>query len=203
MGPFKLIEKGVSHDNSVMTTPFAPDAAAPPVTDADHLLAMSGVVQLSHLGVIRAVGEESAKFLQGQLTQDIAGLRQDLACLAAFCNAKGRMQASFVVFKRSDDDILLVCSRDLLPQTLKRLSMFVMRAKVKLSDASDAFLLYGASGAAATALGAINSEAIRAHIHCVVRARRHCAASRAGAFTEQLAVARGSGRHCHGHAADF
>jgi folate-binding protein YgfZ len=165
MGPYKLIEKGVSHDNSVMTTSFAPDAAPPPVTDVDHQLAMSGVVQLSHLGVIRAVGEEAAKFLQGQLTQDIAGLRQDRACLAAFCNAKGRMQASFVVFKRSSDDILLVCSRDLLPQTVKRLSMFVMRAKVKLSDASDAFLLYGAAGAAATALGAINSEAASAYIH--------------------------------------
>jgi folate-binding Fe-S cluster repair protein YgfZ len=36
-------------------------------------------------------------------------------------------------------DLLLVCSRDILPATLKRLSMFVLRAKAKLSDASAEF----------------------------------------------------------------
>ncbi len=126
---------------------------------------MSGVTQLPHLGVIRAMGEEAAKFFQGQLTQDITGMGHDKASLAAFCNAKGRMQASFIVLKHSDDDILLVCSRDLLPQTLKRLSMFVMRAKVKLIDASDAFVLCGVTGKAAQDLNAINLIAASAHIY--------------------------------------
>jgi folate-binding protein YgfZ len=76
------------------------------------------------------------------------------ARLAAFCNAKGRMQASFVVFKRSPEDILLVCSRDILAATLKRLSMFVMRAKVKLSDASADFQLCGLAGQPLEALAA-------------------------------------------------
>ena len=125
--------------------------------------AISGVTLLSHLGVIRARGAEAAQFLQGQLTQDVSKLGDTAACLAAFCNAKGRMQASFVVFTSKGaealEDILLVCSRDLLAQTLKRLSMFVMRAKVKLTDATDEFLLYGVAGEAAHALGAINSGA--------------------------------------------
>ena len=112
------------------------------------LKAPFGMVELSHLGVIRVAGEEAAKFLQGQLTQDVALLGLDDARLAAFCNAKGRMQASFVVFKRSHEEILMVCSRDILPATLKRLSMFVMRAKAKLSDASSDFLLYGVVGSA-------------------------------------------------------
>lgn len=56
------------------------------------------------------------------------------------------MQASFVGFKRSETEILLVCSRDLLEPTLKRMSMFVMRAKTKLTNASDDFLLYGLAG---------------------------------------------------------
>ena len=110
--------------------------------------ALIGVVALPHLGVIRATGEEAVKFLQGQLTQDVAQLSLSQAHLAAFCNAKGRMQASFVVFKRSENDILLVCSRDLLAQTLKRLSMFVMRSKVRLSDASADFTLFGLAGSA-------------------------------------------------------
>ncbi len=108
---------------------------------------LSGVVSLGGiLGVIRVTGEDAVKFLQGQLTQDIALMGLHEARLAAFCNAKGRMQASFVVFKRSEEDILMVCSGDILAQTLKRLSMFVMRAKAKLTDASAEFVLSGLVG---------------------------------------------------------
>ncbi|MDB5869727.1 MAG: hypothetical protein JWP96_2059 [Polaromonas sp.] len=107
---------------------------------------ISGIAKLTHLGVIRAAGEDAVKFLQGQLTQDVALLDLTQARLAAFCNAKGRMQASFILFKRSDEEVLLVCSRDILATTFKRLSMFVMRAKVTLSDASDDFSLHGVMG---------------------------------------------------------
>ena len=111
---------------------------------------ISGVTSLTHLGAIRASGVDAGTFLQGQLTQDVVGMGFDTARLAAFCNAKGRMQASFVVFKRKNDDgtdeFWLVCSTDLLAQTLKRLSMFVMRAKVKLTNASAEVLLCGLAG---------------------------------------------------------
>jgi tRNA-modifying protein YgfZ len=109
---------------------------------------LSGVCALIHLGVIRVAGEDAVKFLQGQLTQDVALMSLSEAHLAAFCNAKGRMQASFVVFKRSQQEILLVCSRDILEQTRKRLAMFVMRAKAAVSDASSDFLLFGLTGSA-------------------------------------------------------
>ena len=109
---------------------------------------LSGVCALTHLGVIRVAGEDAVTFLQGQLTQDVALMSLSEAHLAAFCNAKGRMQASFVVFKRSQQEILLVCSRDILEQTRKRLSMFVMRAKALVSDASADFLLCGLTGIA-------------------------------------------------------
>ena len=101
---------------------------------------------LEHLGVIRVLGEDAASFIHGQLTQDFALQKPDQARLAAFLNAKGRMQASFIGIKRAADEILLICSRDLLPQTLKRLSMFVLRAKAKLSDATADFALYGLAG---------------------------------------------------------
>ncbi len=114
--------------------------------------ALNGIAPLPHLGIIRVEGEDAAKFLQGQLTQDFALLGQDQARLAAFCSAKGRMQASFIGFKRGPDEILLVTSRDILAPTLKRLSMFVLRAKARLSDASEAFSLYGMAGDAAASL---------------------------------------------------
>ena len=105
-----------------------------------------GVAPLPQLGVIRAEGLDAASFLHGQLTQDTALLGQTEARLAAFCSAKGRMQASFVVFKRSPTELLLVCPQDILAPTLKRLSMFVMRAKAKLSDASADFSVFGLAG---------------------------------------------------------
>ncbi|MGN1055191.1 MAG: YgfZ/GcvT domain-containing protein [Comamonas sp.] len=107
---------------------------------------LQGIAPISHLGVIRVQGEDAASFLHGQLTNDFALLDMQHARLAAFCNAKGRMQASFIGFKRAQDDILLLLSKDLLAQTLKRLSMFVLRAKAKLSDATDQFQILGIVG---------------------------------------------------------
>lgn len=113
---------------------------------------LHGAVALPHLGVIRATGEDAAAFLHGQLTQDFTHLGADEARLAAFCNAKGRMLASFVAFRAPGGDLLLVCSRDLLAATLKRLTMFVLRAKARLSDASEEFALHGVAGDALRAL---------------------------------------------------
>ena len=107
---------------------------------------MHGVVRLPHLGVIQAQGDDAVKFLHGQLTQDFSLLDLHTARLAALCSPKGRMLASFIGFKRAGGEVLLVCHQDLLAQTLKRLCMFVLRAKVKLSDASDQFALYGLLG---------------------------------------------------------
>lgn len=113
---------------------------------------LNGIAPLSHLGVIRVEGEDAAKFLHGQLTQDFALLDMGHARLAAFLSAKGRMQASFVGFKRSATEILLVCSMDLLAPTLKRMSMFVMRAKAKMTDATADFALYGVAGDSVAAI---------------------------------------------------
>ena len=115
-------------------------------------LPLEGFCPLPHLGILRCSGEDAATFLHNQLTQDVALLKLDQARLAGFCNAKGRLQASFVLFKRSPTEILLVCRRDLLATTLKRLSMFVLRAKAKLSDASEEFALWGVAGACASDL---------------------------------------------------
>ena len=117
-----------------MHTSLSPTAALtanPPQADLAVGIApdsLSGVCALTHFGVIRVAGEDAVKFLQGQLTQDVALMSLSESHLAAFCNVKGRMQASFVVFKRGPQEVLLVCSRDILAQTAKRLSMFVMRA---------------------------------------------------------------------------
>lgn len=116
----------------------------------DSLL-RSGVAALPFWGVIQAQGDDAANFLHNQLSNDVLLLPVGQARLAAFCSAKGRMQASFVVIKTAPDTVLLVISQDLLATTLKRLSMFVMRAKVKLTDASSDWQLRGLLGETAMA----------------------------------------------------
>jgi len=104
-----------------------------------------------HLFVIRASGTDAVAFLQGQLSNDFALLPNHQWQLAAYCSAKGRMLASFWGLKLASDathqDVVLVLSKDIGAATLKRLSMFVLRAKVKLEDASqmlpELFATYG------------------------------------------------------------
>jgi tRNA-modifying protein YgfZ len=116
------------------------------VTETARTSPLDGLSPLSHWGVIKVAGADAASFLHGQMTQDFALLGMNEARLAAFCNAKGRMQASFVGFKTSAEEVLLCCPVDVLAATLKRLSMFVLRAKAKLTDATAEFRLYGAAG---------------------------------------------------------
>ena len=113
---------------------------------------LDGWVALTHLGIIRARGAEAAKFLHSQLTNDFSMLGLSDVRLAGFCSAKGRLQASFVAFKQAHDEVLLVCSAGVLPATLKRLSMFVLRSQCKLSDASAELPLRGHVGASALAV---------------------------------------------------
>ena len=112
---------------------------------------LNGSCPLPHWGVIQAQGEDAANFLHNQLSNDVLLLPVGQSRLAAFCSAKGRMQASFILVKTAPDTVLLVLSLDLLAQTLKRLSMFVLRAKVKMTDASGQWQLRGLMGDSARA----------------------------------------------------
>ena len=105
-----------------------------------------GAVRLADWGVIRAQGEEAAKFLHTQLTQDLALQTTAQARLAGYCSAKGRLLATLLALKPDDRSVLLALPADVLPATVKRLSMFVLRAKCQLSDDSAAWAVWGLSG---------------------------------------------------------
>ncbi len=110
----------------------------------------TSAVALPYWGLIRARGADAASFLHGQLTQDVLHLGSAEARLAGYCSAKGRLLASFVMWKPSAEEVLLACHASVLAATLKRLSMFVMRAKCQLSDATAEFELLGVCGDAAS-----------------------------------------------------
>lgn len=108
------------------------------------------VAPLADLGVIAASGEEAAGFLHNQLTNDVAHLGADEVRLAGYCTAKGRLLATFLMWKPADT-IFLQLPLALQPAIQKRLQMYVMRAKVKLADLNDSRVLLGFGGQAAGA----------------------------------------------------
>ncbi|QYY32997.1 folate-binding protein YgfZ [Cupriavidus pinatubonensis] len=97
------------------------------------------------LGWIRVAGDDAAAFLHTQLTNAVEDLGPGAARLAGYCSPKGRLQASFLMW-RDADGIVLQLSDDIQPALQKRLSMFVLRAKAKLSDMSPVVAVVGAAG---------------------------------------------------------
>ena len=98
--------------------------------------------RLGRYGLLSVTGADARAFLHAQLTNDIENLPADRPALAGWCSAKGRLLASFLVIP-APDGFLLQLARDLAAPVAKRLSMFVLRAKVKVTDASDAWTQYG------------------------------------------------------------
>ena len=113
--------------------------------------ALEGALRLADWGLLRARGDDAASFLHGQLTSDVTHLHATAARLAGYCSPKGRLLASFVAWQHAAGELHLACSAELLPAVLKRLSMFVLRARCRLDDASAERPLWGLAGAAAAA----------------------------------------------------
>jgi folate-binding protein YgfZ len=103
--------------------------------DVAACLTQPVAVSIDELGVIAVEGADAASFLHAQLTNDVAHLDTRRLQLNGYCSAKGRLYAVFNNW-RDADAIYLQLPREILPAVMRRLSMFVLRAKAKLRDAS-------------------------------------------------------------------
>ncbi len=84
------------------------------------------------LSIIEVKGIDSAKFLQGQLTNDINQLDQKTFQFSAHLNNKGRMLASFIISKANHETYYLITSSEIIDKIIPRLKMFVLRSKVEI-----------------------------------------------------------------------
>ncbi|WP_397389628.1 YgfZ/GcvT domain-containing protein [Polynucleobacter sp.] len=134
-----------------MTT--SPENTAIAATSLNH-----GFTPLTSWGLILVEGSDAAALLQGQLSNSVIGLKHTLSGetaqgpgavrLVGYCNPKGRLLASawlglFPESVDSDDRFALFVSRDIAASTAKRLSMYVLRSKVKVLDASNDWDVFG------------------------------------------------------------
>ncbi len=105
----------------------------------------TALCDLSQFGVLRASGEDAQVFLQNMLSNDIREVTAGRAQLSSLNTPKGRMLASMLIW-RDGGDYLLQLPRALCEPLRKKLGMYVLRARVKISDASDGIVLLGLSG---------------------------------------------------------
>ncbi len=117
-----------------------------PERELSAALDQGGVADLSSFGLITVTGKDALPFLQGQLTNDVGKIAPDRSEPAAWCSAKGRIQVLLRVFAHANG-YGLILPREQLPETLTRLSMYRLRAKVEIRDESQSLGVIGLLGA--------------------------------------------------------
>jgi folate-binding protein YgfZ len=103
------------------------------------------ICDLSQFGVLKVSGEDAQTFLQNLCSNDIKAITPNLAQLNSLNTAKGRVLATFLVWQ-SGTDYFLQLPHSLLTSMHKKLSMYVLRAKVKIEEASSQLICLGISG---------------------------------------------------------
>lgn len=120
--------------------------------------------RLADMGILRAQGADVVKFLQGQLSNDVARLTAEFSVLAGLHNAQGRAIALLRLVLAGPDEILALVPRELAATVAARLGKFVLRAKVRILDASSEWEVAGvrldgvAEGLAPASIGAARRD---------------------------------------------
>lgn len=109
------------------------------------------IIDLTHFGLIRFSGLEAQQFLHTQLSCDVNALQAGQAQYGSYSTPQGRMLASFLLW-HDDAGYVMQLSRALAEPICKRLSKYILRAKLKATDESSALALIGISGAGTEAL---------------------------------------------------
>jgi hypothetical protein len=101
--------------------------------------------ELPTRGVIEIAGEDRVPFLQGLVSNDVTKATAARAIYAALLTAQGRYLFDFFVIARGDA-FYLDAEASRLAELQRRLSIYKLRAKVGLSDASARFAVAAAWG---------------------------------------------------------
>jgi tRNA-modifying protein YgfZ len=118
------------------------EAAIPSPAELEAARSGSVVAPLGHRAVLKFSGQDAESFLQGQLTCDVAAVRES-ASYGAWCSPQGRMLASFLLW-RVDSAFCMALAGDIAAGVQQRIARFVLRAKVRIEPV--ALALAGCSG---------------------------------------------------------
>ena len=92
--------------------------------------------KLEHLSVVEIKGDDSAEFLQGQMTQDIYSIQNSKASVTSILNPQGRIVSTAFVFKWGESFILIL-NNEVRDKLIAWLSRFILRSKVEITQSED------------------------------------------------------------------
>ncbi len=94
------------------------------------------IVALNDRAILRLSGDDRQGFLQGLITQDVDLLEEGGATFTSLLTPQGKILFDFFVINQGDH-YLIDCNVDAAPALVKRLSLYKLRAKVKIEEADD------------------------------------------------------------------
>jgi len=102
------------------------------------------LMTLDDWALVTLTGADSEKYLQGQVTADVAALTEHQHLLAAHCDAKGKMWSNLRLFRR-DGGFALIERRSIRDAQLTELKKYAVFSKVSIAP-DDEHVLLGVAG---------------------------------------------------------
>jgi len=114
---------------------------------AEHraLCETAGVIDLGFRSRLCLVGNDRARFLHGQVTNDVKKLRPGDGCYAALTTAKGKMESDLNIFCFADE-LLLDFEPGLAAKVSQRLEKFIVADDVQIVDVAPHYGLLTVQG---------------------------------------------------------
>jgi hypothetical protein len=100
---------------------------------------------LDSMAITEVTGEDSKRFLQGQLSCNLLKLSEGNTLRGALCNLKGRVIADVRVLS-GDDAVLLISRSDLQEKILATLNKYRVFFKTSLRATGTQYCVYGIGG---------------------------------------------------------
>ncbi len=127
------------------TDAYGPQAARDDAAPSFERLLAGAVALLPDHGLLSLTGDDRVRFLHSMTTNDVERQSASQARWHGLCTPKGRLLATMLAW-RDPAAIWLLLPRPQAEPVRKRLSMYVLRAKVKVEDRSDAHAVLGLCG---------------------------------------------------------
>ena len=124
-----------------------------PMAEHAALRATAGALDLGFRGRICLTGADRARFLNGQVTNNVKDLRAGEGCYAALVTARGKLQSDLNIYCLPDE-LLLDFEPGLTDTVSQRLDKYIIADDVQIADAAPDYGLL-------TVQGPKSAEAVR------------------------------------------
>ena len=117
---------------------------------------------LTNRGIISVTGSNSRDFLQGIISNDITLVSPNKTIYAALLTPQGKYLFDFFI-SQSGEKLLIECEKDRVPDLMKRLRIYKLRADANLVDETETYSIFAIWGDDAAQATGLHNERGLAH----------------------------------------